>query len=155
MPQSGRYRSEKKATLTLSEFEKWLTIYIVKIYHMEVHSSLNMTPHKKYKLGIFGDDRHPGVGDYHKISDEEVLFLDFMPMIKRSVQRDGVSIENIKYWSDVLRRWINSPGSDSSKLTRKFIFRRDPRDVSPIGFFDPELKSYYHLPYPGYLSSSY
>ncbi|TIH15596.1 transposase [Marinifilum sp. JC120] len=145
--QRGRYQSEKKASFTLSDFEKWLTIYITQIYHEEVHSSLNMTPYNKYRQGIFGDDRHPGVGLYPKIADEEALLLDFMPMIKRSVQRDGVSIDKIKYWSDVLRRWINCSYSDRSKLTRKFIFRRDPRDVSQIWFFDPELETYYPIPY--------
>ncbi|WP_320174765.1 Mu transposase C-terminal domain-containing protein [Maridesulfovibrio sp.] len=145
--QRGRYKSEKKASLTLSEFEEWLTIYITQVYHEEVHSSLNMTPYKKYKQGTFGDDHHPGVGTYPKFVDEDALLLDFMPMIKRSIQRDGVSIDKVKYWSDVLRRWINCPDSESSKLKRKFIFRRDPRDISVIWFFDPELEGYYSIPY--------
>lgn len=29
----------------------------------------------------------------------------------------------------------------------KFIFRRDPRDISKLFFWDPELKRYFKIPY--------
>ncbi|MBF4437467.1 transposase, partial [Vibrio anguillarum] len=35
----------------------------------------------------------------------------------------------------------------NSKQKRKFIFRRDPRDISTIWFYDPQLEMYYPIPY--------
>ena len=37
---TGAYDSEQTSALTLSEFERWLTIAIVEIYHQRVHSEL-------------------------------------------------------------------------------------------------------------------
>lgn len=143
----GRYQSEQLAALTLSEFEEWLTIYITQVYHKKVHSALNMSPYDKYKKGIMGDDSQPGVGLPHPIADEKTLLLDFMPVVERSIQRYGVAIDKVHYWSDVLRKWINCPDPVSPKSKRRFLFRRDPRDISQIWFFDPEIKTYYPIPY--------
>jgi putative transposase len=47
----------------------------------------------------------------------------------------------------VLRCWIDSREPDGSKRTRTFIIRRDPRDISVVYFFDPELNCYFEIPY--------
>ena len=39
------------------------------------------------------------------------------------------------------------PGDATGKRKRKFIVRRDPRDISVVYFFDPELTQYYAIPY--------
>lgn len=143
----GRYKSEDKAALSFSEFEQWLATLIVQAYHHKLHSSLGTSPIEKYKEGILGSDTRPGIGLTARVMDEDRLRLDFMPFIERSVQTYGVLIDKIYYWADSLRRWINAPDTENSKLKRKFIFRRDPRDISTIWFFDPELDTYYPIPY--------
>lgn len=143
----GDYESEKKAAFTLSEFEQWLTIYIVDIYHHKIHSSLNKSPYEMYKKGILGDEQQAGRGLPAKITDEEKLWLDFMPFELRTIQDYGVVIEEIHYYHDVLRRWINCPDPKNSKRKRQFMFRRDPRDISVIWFYDPEVCTYYPIPY--------
>ena len=143
----GDYQSEKKAILTLSEFETWLSVYIVDIYHQKTHSSLGMSPLEMYKKGILGDTKHAGSGLPAKITDEEKLRLDFMPFELRTVQDYGVVIDEIHYYHDVLRRWINAPDPNDSKRKRQFTFRRDPRDISVIWFYDPEVCFYYSIPY--------
>ena len=35
----------------------------------------------------------------------------------------------------------------NSKLKQKFIFKRDPRDISVIYFYDPEAKQYFTISY--------
>ena len=40
----GDYDSEGKATLSLFEFEAWLTTYIVQVYHRRIHSSIGVPP---------------------------------------------------------------------------------------------------------------
>jgi len=39
------------------------------------------------------------------------------------------------------------PSDTTGKRKRKFIVRRDPRDISRIHFYDPELKAYFEIPY--------
>jgi putative transposase len=143
----GRYDSEGKAVFTLGEFEVWLSTYIVQVYHYSLHSAFNMPPIEKYKLGILGDDSRPGIGLPPRIVDEERLRLDFLPHIRRTIQKYGVAIDKIYYWHDVLRRWIDALDPDNQKIKRKFLFRRDPRDLSVVWFFDPELQTYYPIPY--------
>lgn len=145
--QKGDYKSEKHAALTLSEFEAWLTIYIADVYHQKEHSSLNTSPLATYKKGIFGDSYTPGCGLPAKITDEDRLKLDFMPFELRTVQDYGVVIDEIHYYHDVLRRWINAPDPNNSKRKRQFTFRRDPRDISQLWFYDPEVHTYYPIPY--------
>lgn len=143
----GDYKSEKHAALTLSEFEAWLSIYIADVYHQKVHSSLGMAPIEAYKQGVLGDEHNPGCGLPTKIADEDRLRLDFMPYERRTVQDYGIVIDEIHYYHDVLRRWINAPDPKDSKRKRQFICRRDPRDISVIWFFDPEIQTYYPIPY--------
>ncbi len=143
----GDYDSVGKAALTLSEFEEWLTTYVVKVYHLRMHSGIGMPPMAMYRKGIFGDERQPGVGLPARIQDEDRLKLDLMPFEERTVQDYGVVIDEIHYYSDVLRRWINAPDPQKPKYKRKFMFRRDPRDISTIWFYDPEVGQYYAIPY--------
>ena len=54
----------------LPEFEKWLTLYITKIYHFKNHSSLNDSPINKWKEGIVGNKEQPGIGIIPRIFNE-------------------------------------------------------------------------------------
>lgn len=141
------YDSEGKAVFTLTEFEEWLVTFIVNVYHQRVHSSINMPPMEKYRQGIFGSKDAPGRGLPARIADESRLRLDLMPYEERTVQDYGVVIDDVHYYHDVLRRWINSPDITAPKYKRKFMFRRDPRDISVIWFYDPEVNIYYPIPY--------
>lgn len=141
------YDSEKESALTLKEFERWLAILIVEKYHNSFHTGINTTPIAKYEEGILGSDSQRGIGLPPRIRDEEALRLDFLPYYERTVQAYGVQIDKIYYYHDVLRVWINATESGRSKQKRKFIFRRDPRDISVIWFFDPQIKTYYPIPY--------
>lgn len=142
----GDYDSEAKAALTLSEFEAWLATYIAKVYHQRKHASIGMPPLAKYREGVFGTEQRPGVGLPARISDEQRLRLDFTPYVERTIQDYGVVIDEVHYYHDVLRRWIGAKDT-ASKQKRKFLFRRDPRDISTIWFYDPELRAYFDIPY--------
>jgi len=143
----GRYDSEEKAIFTLSEFESWIAVNIIQVYQRSFHSSLSMAPVDKYKQGVLGDENRPGTGLPELIVDEEKLMLDFLPYVERTIQSYGVAVDSVHYWHDVLRPWVNAMDPDSLRTKRKFIFRRDPRDISSIWFFDPEVERYYSIPY--------
>lgn len=138
------YDSKKNAALTLNEFEKWLTLYITEIYHKKIHSGIKMSPLEKFKNGILGNENQVGTGIMPKIVDERKLKLDFMPFIERTIQEYGVLIDHITYYHDVLRKYIHAKDGKNKK---KFLFRRDPRDISVVFFYDPELNEYFDIPY--------
>lgn len=144
----GEYKSEALATMTFDEFERWFTIFIVQVYHQKGHKGIsNIPPIKLYEKAILGSENAPGIGLPTPIADERKLCLDFMPYIERTIQEYGVLIDNIHYYSDVLRVWIHARDDKNVKLKQKFIFARDPRDISVVYFFDPHTKQYYPIPY--------
>lgn len=142
------YDSEKNASLTISEFERWLMTYIVNVYHKKIHSKIGMSPLQKYKEGLMGSDLIDGVGIPPKLLNERRLKLDFMPYIERTIQEYGIIIDHIFYYDDVLRKYIHAKENlASNSPKRKFLFRRDPRDISMVYFFDPEINDYFEIPY--------
>lgn len=145
--QKGDYDSVGQSVMSLAEFEKWFTILCVEVYHQRVHSQLGMTPIAKWHDGIVGTKNKPGIGMPPRIIDEQRFKLDLMPFELRTVQHYGIVWDHIEYQHDVLRRWINAPDPDKPKLKRKFLCRRDPRDISTIWFYDPEVQDYYAIPY--------
>lgn len=147
--EKSNYDSQKNAVLTLKEFESWLLTLIVNIYHNRLHSGLGTTPLAKYKEGVFGSATQLASGLPDRIYNERKLKLDFLPYEERTIQEYGVQIDNIQYYHNVLRKWVNSIERSSGKaqIRRKFIFKRDPRDISVIFFYDPDLKEYFEIPY--------
>ncbi|WP_106791150.1 Mu transposase C-terminal domain-containing protein [Aquimarina sp. Aq78] len=139
------YNSQAKASLTINEFEKWLLTYIINVYHKKNHSTINMPPLEKYRQGIFGKK---GIGVPPKLLNERKVRLDFMPFVERTIQEYGVVIDHIYYYDEVLKRYIHSKENQSkNSRKRKFIFKRDPRDISIIYFYDTELNEYFEVPY--------
>jgi putative transposase len=144
----GEYDSEKNAVFTLPELEKWLTRYIVGVYHQKYRDDLFMSPLKKYEQGLLGDSSRKGRGLPPKIIDENRLRFDFMPHFDRTIQRTyGVGIDNITYYSDILRPFIGLTDPEDPRLGQRFLFRRDPRNIREIYFFHPEFEQYYAVPY--------
>lgn len=143
----GEYDSEGNAIMTYSEFEAWLLTYITGIYHQRPHSSLLIPPIKQYERGILGTDEIIGRGFPRKAVDEESLKLDLMPYYERTIQGNGIRINWVHYYSDVLRRYVNARDPNNPKLKRQFTFRRKPNDISVTYFYDPDTKQYYKVPY--------
>lgn len=144
----GDYNSIRRAAMTICELEHWLLEYIVNIYHKGIHSSIKMSPLQKYNEGI--TDKEFGIGILPKIDDERTLRLNFLPYQERTVQRYGVVIDHIHYYSEVLNKYINRIDENNNK--RKFIFRKDPRYMNLIYFLDPELNEYFEVPYRNILN---
>ena len=143
--EKAEYDSVKNATFTLDEITKWLTEFIVNVYHNRMHHGIGMTPRQKYRLGIFGDDENPGTGLPPIVEDKESIKIALLPAFYRTVQKDGITLDGITYYSDVLRTWINREDEQGNKL--KFKVKRDPLSIQKLYFFDPELKEYFELSY--------
>lgn len=143
----GDYPSEQKAAMTLDELERWLAVYIAQVYHQKLHQGIGMTPLKKYQQGLLGNQEQLGCGQRPLPVDPERLRLDFLPYVERSVQRYGLRIDEIYYYHDVLKPWIRAAQPGADREPRRFVVRRDPRDISTVFFFDPELSQYFPIPY--------
>ena len=147
--QRDGFPSEKTSVMTLAELEKWLSTYLVEVYHNKLHNGILSSPLEKFKEGLLGSSTQSGVGFAPRIFDERRLKLDFMPYEERTIQDYGVAIDHIHYYHDVLRNHVNriDLSSGKARLKKKYIFRRDPRDISVIYFYDQDLNEYFPIPY--------
>ena len=143
--EKAEYDSVKNASFTLDEITKWLTEFIVNVYHKRVHHGIGMTPKQKYHLGIFGDDENPGTGIPPVVENKESIRIALLPTFYRTVQKDGITLDGITYYSDVIRTWINRKDEKGNKLT--FKVKRDPLNIQKLYFFDPQLEEYFELNY--------
>jgi putative transposase len=134
----GDLDPEKSAAMTLDEVEKWLTHAIAGVYHRDKHRTLDMPPIAAWERGLVGDDTTPGCGEPAGVSDSRRFLIDFLPLERRRVRREGVSLHSIYYWSDVLRSFIGEQ--------ERMIVRYDPRDLSRIYLLAPDGQ-YYDLNY--------
>ena len=140
----GEYDSEKHACMTLKECEAWLAEFTTGVYHQRVHSALGISPILKLQEGKAERNSH---AKSRACPDEQRLRLDFLPCFDRVVQPTGIRIDGIDYYHDVLRPWIAAPDPGDANTHRKFVVRRDPRNISRIYFYDPELRQYFEIPY--------
>jgi putative transposase len=132
----GSYDSEAAAMLTLTELERWLALAIAGPYHQMVHGTLGEPPAARWATGIA---RH---GVPPTVSDPKAFLIDFLPVIRRTIQRTGFVIDHVTYYADVLKPWI----ARRDRLER-FVIRRDPRDLSRVWILDPEGSCYVEIPY--------
>jgi len=145
--QRGNYNSQKNAAMTIGEFEQWFTELIVNVYHKKVHSELEMTPEEKYMEGIFGLGDYPGTGLPPIIENTKFLRYSLLPSFERTVQKTGITLDHVTYFSEVLRKWIVPQAATKKGRSKLFICKRDPSDISKIYFYDPDIKEYFELPY--------
>jgi hypothetical protein len=94
--------------MTLGELERWLTEYIVGVYHAKRHRGIGTSPLQRWTSGVFGDAHDGGTGVIDRPANEERIRLDFLPFVERTVQAYGISIDGIHYYSDVLRRFVGA-----------------------------------------------
>ncbi len=140
------YDSDKESALTLRQFERIFVDSIVNIYHQRPHRELKVTPIRQWEIGTKELSERP-TGLPPIPSNPERLILDFLPFVTRTVQPYGLVIDEIHYYHEVLNPWINSTDPEHSSKKRQFTIRRDPRDISVVHFYDPEIQQYFPIPY--------
>ena len=148
---NNQRREEVKsfAKLTLRELDEQLLVRIM-AYHAQIHPELGVAPINRFEEGMLhgtsGDRRAGMPASIKDTASQGNLRLDHLLAVERTIQKYGIQIDGICYFHDVLRRWINAPEPFSPSSKRKFIFRRDPRDISTIWFCDPALNAYFAIP---------
>lgn len=131
------YNSDNTAALTLNELEKWMAQAIGGVYHNTVHTGLKEPPIARWRHGIEEcDDILP------MLENEKNFLVDFLPVIRRKLQRTGFMIDGITYFSNSLSKHI----AVRDQL-EKFLIRRDPRDISRVWVLIPDSNQYLEVPY--------
>ena len=133
--QRGEYDSERMATLTLRELERWLAL-AVGTYHGSVHNGLLQPPAARWAEAV----AHVGVPAI--VTRPTAFLVDFLPVIRRTLTRTGFVIDHIHYYADALKPWIAR-----RHHLPAFLIRRDPRDISRIWVLEPEGQHYLEIPY--------
>ena len=71
-------------------------------------------------------------------------------VLRRKLQRDGVTVDHLTYFSSALRAWITTRNRPDPLL-----IRRDPRDLSRVFVLDPLDGGYLEVPTLAYVRGSY
>ena len=142
----GDLDPEKNAMLTFSEFEDWLFDFLCNVYHHRVHTGIGIPPVAKWEDGILKDGDRPPTGLPPRPENATEILRDFLPRFERTVRKEGIEIGSVWYYGEALAPWIRAKDPNNRKKSRKFLFRRDPRDISKIWFHDPEQKQYFEVP---------
>ncbi len=137
----GGYDSDRTACLTLEDLERWLAVAITQYYHRRPHGGLaDETPLHRYEQGLRA---LAAAGKTVPAPREPRAFLiDFLPVVRRSLQRNGLTIDHITYYNPALRTWIRQ-----RKPAGPLLIRRDPRDLSRIFVLDADQNAYLEVPY--------
>ena len=114
----GRKRRapEKHASMTLRELEQWFALEVGGNYHQAHHRGLQGSS----PLGAW-NARPPVV--LQALDQREVL-LSFLPAEPRRVRRDGVHLNNIRYWHPIF--------SSMAIAKKSLLVHYDPRDLSRL-----------------------
>lgn len=131
----GEYDSDGQACMTLAELEQWMTLAIVGRYHGEVHGGLLEPPIARWRHGV------STVGMPRTITQTQAFLIDFLPVLRRRVTREGFRIDHISYFCNALHPWI----AERDRFGPLMI-RRDPRDLSRIFALDPVGQFYVEVP---------
>ncbi len=132
----GAYDSEREAVFTLHELENWFALAITGPYHQSLHTGIGEAPLARWKKGVSES------GEPKPVRDGKAFLLDFLPVLRRHIHRQGFVLDHIWYFSNALRPWIAERGQG-----HVFLIRRDPRDISRIWVLHPEESQYLEVPY--------
>lgn len=148
--EKGKYDSEEDSTMTIDELEKWYLDFVINVYHKTEHTSLGMAPEEKFYQGLYGIGEDKSIPFLPVIpADTLKLRMALLPAINRTVQKNGITIDYITYFSETIRKWIIPTQYKKLRpdLENNVVCRRDPRDVSKIYVYDEDIKDYITVPY--------
>lgn len=137
----GEYDSVGKAAYTIPELERYIAIYIARIYHHTRHRELGVSPYVQYQTTA--PYQAPAA-----LPDDRTLRIHLLPFRRLSVQRYGLQLFGRQFYDGVLRRWIGV------RRPEKFCVSYDPRDLRVVYFHDPELGQYFDIPLRNLRASS-
>ncbi|GAC1488154.1 MAG: DDE-type integrase/transposase/recombinase [Acetobacteraceae bacterium] len=131
----GEYDSDKAACLALAELERWLVLAVTGPYHNAVHGGVGEPPLARWRAGV-AEHGLPSA-----VADGRAFLVDFLPVLRRRVTREGIVCDHIAYYNAALRPLVTRRDQLGPVLVR-----RDPRDLSRVWVLDPDDGSYVEVP---------
>ena len=113
---------ENEATLTLRELERWLALEVAQRYHHSPHHGLlGATPASHWDVLT----QAVPVRLLGNAPDEPLRYLvQFLPMARRRIQKDGLTLFYIRYWHPIFDAW--------RRTGREVTVRYHPEDLSRV-----------------------
>ncbi|SMH61466.1 Mu transposase C-terminal domain-containing protein [Azospirillum agricola] len=143
--QRGEYDAEGRARITQSEFERWMALQIVGIYHASQHRQLLRPPVAVWDEAIAALPAHRR---REPPASDDPLLLDFLPFRTPAVDGQTIQLFNLVYHDPILKHW--------QVRREKPIVRYDKRDMSQVWVFDEAADRYWPIglrdPVPGPMS---
>lgn len=124
------YSNIAAPAMTLSELREWVTEQIG-IYHKEEHAGLGCSPLLQWEESF--RDKQGRLTTPELIVDSKKFFLDFLPIKRSSVQRSGVKVNSIDYFS---------PALSTVSIKTRCIVRYNPMSLAKV-WVKPEGSSDY------------
>jgi putative transposase len=120
------------AVMTISELEAWIALEIAGRYHRKTHRAIGVSPLAAWEAAV-------SKGLYPTLpSDIRSFMVNFLPLETRILQKDGIHLFNIRYWSERLPLL--------AKPRESMIVRYDPRNLSRVFVLGYD-KRYHEVPY--------
>ncbi len=141
----GEYDSKEASSMTLSEFERLFTEFLVNDYHLKEHDGEGMKkrcPLQRWDAGIFDGDVFPPRGLPDIPENPEEVFISMLPFEYRVVQNLIVEIFNERYYSKELGKLSQMSDRSRPLEERKYEVRYDPRNIAVIWVKDPKSGKY-------------
>lgn len=107
-------------SMTMAELRGWITEQIG-IYHHEEHSGLGCSPLVQWEESF--TDRNGKLTTPELVVDSKHFFLSFLPFKRTSIQRSGVKVNSIDYFS---------PALTTFSLKTKCIARYNPMSLAHV-----------------------
>jgi putative transposase len=137
----GDYNSEKNACLIIDELERVFCTWVVNEYNVQKHEGIKTSPIAMWNLGItkgLNGSLPTGLPDI--VEDTDEFRNHFLPVVKRTIQVNGIRIDHHFYYDDVLNLYIKNPPK------KKWIFRVNPSQLEKIYFYNDEVKRHFTIP---------
>jgi putative transposase len=128
----GRYPSDARAVLTLAELEGWLVTEICERYHGTTHRALHCAPQVAWQRAVKAHVPR-------KVAAPDLFAVDFLPIERRLVRRDGIRLFSIRYWDPALTSFIGTG--------KKVTVRYNPRDLSRVYVASTQERRYIGVSY--------
>lgn len=102
----GSYQSEKNASMSFHDLERWLAEEIAGQYHNRPHRGLGgITPAAAWEAAWRTADGSPTIPPM--VGDARAFVIGFYPSASRRVSRSGIVLHGLHYWDPCLTPLIN------------------------------------------------
>jgi len=124
--QRGDYDPQKHALLTLAEFKHVFEKWVIDVYAQQVHRTLGVTPWSKWQEGL--NRRTPGLPEDLRDLQRRIGVVN-----ERTLRRDGIWLNGIRYRADELQPILSAHGEG---VRVRVLF--DPEDLGAIQVWGPQ-----------------